>query len=146
MAERENLIGKNIHKYRNACTLTQEQLGAAIGVTYQQIQKYENGANQPSAMQILKIAEATGIPVEYFFLPFPESGSEEKPRYGTRKGAAGRSGGERERVELLQISQEEKRIILLYRGLKGRFSRESVLIHLRNIQKVEAETGSPGNS
>jgi transcriptional regulator with XRE-family HTH domain len=133
MAIEPYTIGRNIFRYRRASTLTQEQLGSAIGVTYQQVQKYENGSNQPSAYQLLKIAEATGFSIQLFFSPLPETGDEAEPEYG--KGAAPKGS---EELELLRISPEEKRILLLFRALKRDPSRELVLSHLKSLQKIES--------
>ena len=47
--------------------MTQVQLGAAVGVRFQQIQKYETGTNRVSASRLWKIAGTLGVPVTYFF-------------------------------------------------------------------------------
>lgn len=51
-------IGATIRGRREALGLTQVDLGNALGVTFQQIQKYERGANRVSAAAMLKVAEA----------------------------------------------------------------------------------------
>lgn len=51
-------IGANLRGRREAIGMTQAQLGQAIGVTFQQIQKYERGANRISAAALLRIANA----------------------------------------------------------------------------------------
>jgi len=47
--------------------LRQEQLGAAIGVCFQQIQKYERGQNRVPVSRLFDLAQALDVPVEYFF-------------------------------------------------------------------------------
>ncbi len=47
--------------------MTQQQLGDKVGTTFQQIQKYENGANRISASRLWDIAAALEVPVAYFF-------------------------------------------------------------------------------
>ena len=47
--------------------LSQERLGELIGVTFQQIQKYERGANRISASRLYGLAEVLDVPVEFFF-------------------------------------------------------------------------------
>ena len=44
-----------------------ETLGSKVGVTFQQIQNYENGKNRISASRLLQLAEALEVPVSYFF-------------------------------------------------------------------------------
>lgn len=51
-------IGTNLRGRREALGMTQAQLGHAIGVTFQQVQKYERGANRVSAAALLRIANA----------------------------------------------------------------------------------------
>ena len=65
--ETDRLIGRRIKARRKALGLTLEQLGRGLGVSYQQIQKYEAGRNQISAALLLKISTLLSVPVSYFF-------------------------------------------------------------------------------
>lgn len=56
--ETDVLIGGIIRDRRAALGLTQAELGKAIGVTFQQVQKYERGFNRVSAATLLKVADA----------------------------------------------------------------------------------------
>lgn len=47
--------------------MSQEQLGAALGLTFQQIQKYEKGQNRIGAGRLYRIASILSVPVQYFF-------------------------------------------------------------------------------
>jgi transcriptional regulator with XRE-family HTH domain len=47
--------------------MTQQQLATAVGVRFQQIQKYECGANRISAARLWQLSEALDVPVSYFF-------------------------------------------------------------------------------
>lgn len=47
--------------------ISQEKLGDALGLTFQQIQKYEKGANRISASRLQNIAKILGVPVSFFF-------------------------------------------------------------------------------
>jgi transcriptional regulator with XRE-family HTH domain len=60
-------VGERIRLRRTEFGLTQEQLAEALGVSYQQIQKYETGANRVSAGRMLEIARKLGVDVGYFF-------------------------------------------------------------------------------
>ncbi|MGH6920379.1 MAG: helix-turn-helix domain-containing protein [Geminicoccaceae bacterium] len=60
-------VGERIRLRRTEFGLTQEQLAAALDVSYQQIQKYETGANRVSAGRMLEIARKLGVEVGYFF-------------------------------------------------------------------------------
>lgn len=60
-------VGERIRLRRTEMGQTQEQLAAALEVSYQQIQKYETGANRISAGRIFEIARKLGVDVNYFF-------------------------------------------------------------------------------
>lgn len=60
-------VGERIRLRRTELGLTQEQLAEALGVSYQQIQKYETGANRISAGRMFEIARKLGVGINYFF-------------------------------------------------------------------------------
>jgi transcriptional regulator with XRE-family HTH domain len=60
-------LGKRMRRRRRLLGLTQQQLAEACGVRFQQIQKYECGANRVSAARLWLIAGALNVPVDYFF-------------------------------------------------------------------------------
>ena len=51
--------------------ISQSELGVALGVTFQQIQKYEKGANRISASKLHEIGAMLGVPAAYFFIGVP---------------------------------------------------------------------------
>lgn len=60
-------IGKRIRIARLAAKISQEKLAAACGVSFQQVQKYENGLNRVGAGRLPIIARVLGVDVPYFF-------------------------------------------------------------------------------
>jgi transcriptional regulator with XRE-family HTH domain len=56
--------------------LSQEKLGEGLGVTFQQVQKYEKGTNRIGASRLQQIAKVLGVPVEFFFEGAPHVGSQ----------------------------------------------------------------------
>lgn len=60
-------VGSRIRDERTNLGLTQTDLGTAIGVTFQQVQKYERGLNRVSASMLVRIAEALGVNVGDLF-------------------------------------------------------------------------------
>ena len=63
----DRLIGRNIRIHRLTKGLTQEALGEKLGVTFQQIQKYEKGGNRVGSGRLYRIAEILEVPVTVFF-------------------------------------------------------------------------------
>jgi transcriptional regulator with XRE-family HTH domain len=83
MADKENKkkpnptdthVGSRIRLRRNMLGMSQEKLGENLGITFQQIQKYEKGTNRVGASRLQAIANILGVPVAFFFedLPGPE--------------------------------------------------------------------------
>ena len=60
-------IGEKIKKRRRELKLSQEELAEILDVTYQQIQRYENGTNKLNVENIQMVAEALSMPLSYFF-------------------------------------------------------------------------------
>ena len=71
-AAMEAHIGARIRKARQAAKLSQEKLGVVLDVTFQQIQKFENGRNRITASQLFTVAGALGVSVGYFFKGVPK--------------------------------------------------------------------------
>jgi transcriptional regulator with XRE-family HTH domain len=63
----DELVGMNIRIFRKAKGLSQARLGSLIGVTFQQIQKYEKGANRIGPSRLAKIAKALEVPIGRLF-------------------------------------------------------------------------------
>ncbi len=63
----DKLVGQNISIFRKAKGISQTELGNSIGVTFQQVQKYENGVNRVSSSRLAKIAKTLDAPISSFF-------------------------------------------------------------------------------
>lgn len=68
-------VGRRLRRRRTSLGISQEQLGAALGLTFQQVQKYEKGQNRIGAGRLYRIASILSVPVQYFFEGL-ENGSE----------------------------------------------------------------------
>ena len=64
-------VGARVRVRRTLLGMTQTNLGDAIGVTFQQVQKYENGANRISASRLFDLSQILDVPIEYFFDDMP---------------------------------------------------------------------------
>ncbi|KMO29340.1 Cro/Cl family transcriptional regulator [Methylobacterium variabile] len=60
-------VGHRVRIRRLLVGVSQEKLGDALGVTFQQIQKYEKGTNRISASRLRQIADVLGVPVSFFY-------------------------------------------------------------------------------
>ncbi len=64
---RDKEIGQRIRFYRKAANLTQAEIAQKLGITFQQLQKYESGANRISAARLEQLSRLLSIPVHHFY-------------------------------------------------------------------------------
>jgi transcriptional regulator with XRE-family HTH domain len=102
-------VGKRVRLRRTMLGMSQEKLGAAVGLTFQQIQKYERGANRIGASRLYEFSEILDVPISFFFddTPQPAAAGLDEPAktpndiltaVPTKTGSA----GEREILELVR--------------------------------------------
>jgi len=60
-------VGQRIRARRMAKGMSQTELGNLLGITFQQVQKYERGVNRVGAGRLTRVAEALDVPVSFFF-------------------------------------------------------------------------------
>lgn len=73
-------VGKRVRHRRWLIGMTQQQLAEQVGIKFQQIQKYETGANRISASRLWDIADALDVPVSFFFEGLDDVHKEEGER------------------------------------------------------------------
>ena len=81
-------VGSRIRLRRNMIGLSQEKLGESLGITFQQVQKYEKGANRVGASRLQAIAGILGVPVSYFFEDAPGQDPSTASGFAEDKGAS----------------------------------------------------------
>jgi transcriptional regulator with XRE-family HTH domain len=78
-------VGRLVRVQRISRGLSQTELGNQIGVTFQQVQKYESGANRVSASRLKRIADVLAVKVGYFFIGLQGSETELSPEETIRR-------------------------------------------------------------
>ncbi|NHN83469.1 helix-turn-helix domain-containing protein [Acetobacter musti] len=71
ISDLDSHVGARIRLRRTMLGMSQEKLGEAIGLTFQQIQKYERGANRVSASRLFDIAKVLDVPIGFFYDDMP---------------------------------------------------------------------------
>jgi transcriptional regulator with XRE-family HTH domain len=66
-------VGSRIRMRRQLVSMSQEKLGELLGITFQQVQKYEKGSNRISASRLFYAAKILGVPVQSFFEDLPNT-------------------------------------------------------------------------
>jgi transcriptional regulator with XRE-family HTH domain len=76
-------VGSRMRMRRLILGMSQEKLGEALGITFQQIQKYEKGTNRIGASRLHAMAGVLGVPVQYFYDDYPDAGPQAAPETTT---------------------------------------------------------------
>jgi transcriptional regulator with XRE-family HTH domain len=114
-------VGRRIRVHRMNAGLSQTELGDQIGVTFQQVQKYEKGANRVGASRLTQIATALNVPIPAFF-------------EGANKAA--REGGPTSPTELL-TRPHALRLLKAYSEIEHDGLRSAIV---RLIESISSET------
>ncbi len=129
-------VGKRIKLRRTLLHISQEQLAGDIGVTFQQVQKYESGHNRVSASRLFDISRVLSCPISYFFEDIgPETtGVRSTPAARSQEDAPDDAGDlaadPMQRTETLEL-------VRAYWRLHNADLRRNVLDLLNNISKRE---------
>ena len=76
-------VGTRVRLRRQVMKMSQEKLGDQLGVTFQQVQKYERGANRVGASRLFKMSQVMDVPVGFFFQGLEGQGTEVSPEGDT---------------------------------------------------------------
>lgn len=78
-------VGQRVRERRILLGMSQQKLGEALGITFQQVQKYEKGTNRIGCSRLFDLSEAQNVPISYFFEGYTrKGGSDENAGLGTR--------------------------------------------------------------
>lgn len=111
-------IGKRLRRRRRLMGLTQQQLAESIGIRFQQIQKYECGANRVTAGRLYNLSLALKVPTTYFFEGLKEAAesAQRRPSAGDQAPSIADVFSQTETLELVrayyQLSERPRRRLL----------------------------------
>jgi len=106
-------IGRIIRSARRASNLSQIQLAERVGISYQQIQKYENGASELTLTRLHQVAKALGIPATAFILE-GDHVAEQACTYG-------------------KIGSDEEALLNFYRKIRNEKTKEAVIALIKSL-------------
>ena len=118
-------VGKRLRQRRTFVGMTQEQLGAALGITFQQIQKYERGANRIGASRLFDICRILDVAPQFFFeaMPSGEGAGAEEPARQARADDP--------------VDRETMDLVRAYRQIESATVRHRLLELTRTLAKAE---------
>src|ERR1700739_3607260 len=80
-------VGSRIRLRRTLLGMSQERLGEALGLTFQQVQKYERGVNRVGASRLFDLSRVLDVPISFFFDDMPESLTSPSGGHASRRAA-----------------------------------------------------------
>ncbi len=128
-------VGQRVRMRRTLLGMSQEKLGEAIGLTFQQVQKYERGSNRISAGTLYRLGQVLDVPVSFFFDCYDD------PHAPAEMAPSADSG----RIGDSSISRREARMLRLWRAAPENVSDELLLLlsslspHLRDAREEDGE-------
>jgi transcriptional regulator with XRE-family HTH domain len=75
-------VGNRVRLQRMLIGISQEKLGERLGLTFQQVQKYEKGINRIGASRLFELSRVLGVPVQFFYDDAPAIGSQQSSAPG----------------------------------------------------------------
>ena len=126
-------VGQRVRMRRTLLGMSQEKLGEAIGLTFQQVQKYERGSNRISAGTLYRLGQVLDVPVSFFFDSYNDPGSSRRLRS---------SGNEAEETGT-QISRREARLLRLWRAAPAHVSDEMLSLLSALSPEIKESHESP---
>ena len=128
------VIGKRLRALRNALKISQGKLGEDVGISFQQVQKYERGSNRISASRLYTIAKALGVDVNVFYEDFLGDASGDGAAGGLAEaGASYRAGPEQD--------DDVRELLEAFSRIRTPALRASVLQMARSIAENERPDG-----
>ena len=125
-------IGNRIKQIRNSWGLSQLELAERIGISFQQIQKYEKGATKISVVRLYQISEALGVDILDFF-----KGLEKGVKLSDVSFSYSHNGNNLNKLK--PLDKEEIVLLKLFRKIGNKKLRASVLNQLRGIIELETK-------
>ncbi len=97
-------VGRRVRRRRTLTGMNQSALAQAVGITFQQIQKYERGSNRISASRLYQFSQVLDVPVSFFFDEMPKEVAGRPPGVSDAQVAAGEADhmARRETLELVR--------------------------------------------
>ncbi|CAO3421042.1 hypothetical protein [Azospirillum endophyticum] len=127
-------VGQRVRMRRTLLGMSQEKLGEAIGLTFQQVQKYERGSNRISAGTLYRLGQVLDVPVSFFFDTYSDADGPRRSRGGFEESEDGDT----------QISRREARLLRLWRAAPTHVSDEMLSLLSALSPEIKEPPEGPG--
>lgn len=120
-------VGARLRERRLRLGMSQEQLAESVGLSFQQIQKYERGVNRLGASRLFEMARALGVPLEFFYADGDHVPAGPRRAYGFAEPAQEPFG------EPSESQREADELLTAFARLKDRTVRQRVLELVKSL-------------
>lgn len=136
-------VGNRLRQRRSLLGMSQTALAKTVGLTFQQVQKYERGANRMGASRLFEFAAVLDVPVAYFFDELPAGAAHAR----MPKGSADPVRAMHARPELDTLSQRETlRLVRAYYEVRPDAVRQKLLGFIRGLARDRSCSHKPPKS
>lgn len=118
-------VGGRIRMRRNFLGFSQEKLADQLGITFQQVQKYENGSNRVGSSRLYAISKVLGAPIAFFFDGY------------NAEGLIGQVAEDKAQVEDYLNSKETVDLLRAYYAIEDKAVRRKVFEMLKSLAPVD---------
>ena len=125
-------VGRRVRLRRTLLGLSQEKLGEAVGLTFQQIQKYERGANRIGASRMYDLSQVLDVPVSFFYDDMPNEVND-RNAVGEAE-ASGEGAGDKEPL----TRRETLELVRAYYKVSSPPVRKRVFELVKSLAKAQA--------
>ncbi len=125
-------VGSRVRLRRTLMGLSQEKLGEAVGLTFQQIQKYERGSNRIGASRLKEFSEILEVPVSFFF-----EGSDDEPSSLSRNQRQGSLSAKQTFEDDPLNKRETLELVRAYYRIKDPLVRKRIFEMVKALAKSE---------
>ena len=117
----DHFVAQRVRRQRDAVDMTQDQLAQALGISFQQLQKYERGVNRISASRLFQISCVLGVGPEYFFEGVDPS------QYGLSSKSDRGEGTQSSILSLIAQNPAETDLVVAFAAIKSPKQRQKAI-------------------
>jgi len=131
-------VGARMRQRRTLLGMSQTKLAQAVGLTFQQIQKYERGSNRMGSSRLFEFAKVLDVPVSHFFDEMPANALAGRPMAGRGRRGIGEIGTSREREKDPLIKRETLELVRAYYKIRKADVRSGVAKMIKLLAAADA--------
>jgi transcriptional regulator with XRE-family HTH domain len=129
-------VGQRLRQRRVLVGLSQEKLARMVGITFQQVQKYERGANRIVASRLHELAQVLDVPVSYFFDDLSAKAANNDHKHtGTESGVQHEDTASHD----VMAERETLELVRAYYNIEDERVRRRAFDLLRSLSKAQSE-------